>query len=109
MNAIVREILQGNGTNDDKAKALNELQADIALAERVLSGEYSYCKECDRYYLMKSFQHKAGREKVQICTYQDPINSGGNEYTSGTAWISYEICPCGHVHEMGRIEIADES
>lgn len=104
MNAIVREILQGNGTNDDKAKALNELKTDIAFADEVLNGKFTYCESCDDYYLTESFQNKMDINDTKICTYEDPINSGGNEYADGTVIVKYRVCPKGHMKEIDREE-----
>ena len=39
---------------------------------------------------------------VRICVYEDPINSGGNDYKNGYADVVYRVCPKGHKHEIDR-------
>ena len=39
-----------------------------------------------------------------VCVYEDPINSGGNDYVDGYADISYSVCPKGHKHVVDRRE-----
>ena len=41
---------------------------------------------------------------TQICTYRDPINSGGNNYVDGYADITYRVCPKGHKLVVDRKE-----
>lgn len=36
--------------------------------------------------------------------YEDPINSGGNDYIDGYADILYSVCPKGHKHVVDRKE-----
>ena len=41
---------------------------------------------------------------TKICVYEDPINSGGNDYVDGYADILYRVCPKGHKHVVDRKE-----
>ena len=41
---------------------------------------------------------------TKICVYEDPINSGSNDYVDGYADILYRVCPKGHKHVVDRKE-----
>lgn len=41
---------------------------------------------------------------TKICVYEDPINSGGNDYVDGYADVLYSVCPKGHKHVVDRKE-----
>lgn len=96
MKSIIYDILHESWTNESKEKALNAIAEDLEIARGVLSGKFLYCPECDDYYLAKSYMTETETKETNICTYQDPINSGGNEYESGYLDITYSICPKGH-------------
>lgn len=104
MNKVVQNILNSYHTKEAQLKELSKLAKDIEFAKGVVDGTYKYCKECDDYYLAKSFLHDSERKKSRICVYKDIINSGGNEYIDGYIHIKYEICPKGHKRETERIE-----
>ena len=74
------------------------------MAIGILSGKFQYCQDCDDYYLAKSFLSDSETKNARICIYQDPINSGGNDYADGYVDIKYSICPKGHKHEVSRKE-----
>ena len=76
----------------------------IVMAKGILSGKFIYCKDCNDYYLAKSFFTESETQKAKICVYKDIINSGGNEYKDGFVDITYRICPKGHRHEIDRKE-----
>lgn len=104
MNKVVQDILKSYHTKDAQLKALSELADDINFAKNVIDGTYKYCKECDDYYLTKSFLHDSEKRESRICVYENYINSGGNEYVDGYIHIKYEICPKGHKREIERTE-----
>lgn len=105
MNELIKNIVTNNHrTVADRNKELDELEKDIKEARGLLSGKYSYCKECDDFYLSKSFFGEKETKEAKICVYNDPINSGGNEYADGYIDIMYQVCPKGHKHEVGRHE-----
>ena len=62
------------------------------MAKGILSGKFQYCQDCDDYYLAKSFLSDSETKNARICIYQDPINSGGNDYADGYVDIKYSIC-----------------
>lgn len=100
MNKIVRDIIIKECSIEEKNKALNSLEDDIKIAKGILSGEFKYCKDCDDYYLAKSYLEEVESTLGKICVYEDPINSGGNEYVDGIIDITYSICPKGHRHKI---------
>lgn len=104
MNTIIENIINASVGNNVKFKKLDELQEDIKIAKDILKGKYTYCSQCKDYYLTESFLNKIEHENCKICTYEDPINSGGNEYVDGIAMITYSICPKGHKKEINREE-----
>lgn len=106
MHEIVKDILQSYNMNETEecVKALEKLEEDIAFAKEIVSGKRKRCEKCDDYYLVNSFQHSTETTEGKICTYQDPINSGGNEYADGCIHREYEICPKGHKHLIRQWE-----
>ena len=54
--------------------------------------------------LQKSFFSEKETIPTKICMYEDPINSGGNDYVDGYADILYSVCPKGHKHVIDRKE-----
>lgn len=104
MNPVIRDILDRKVPNADKVKALKTLEQEIKIAQGVIQGSYCYCEDCDDYFLKQSFTEESGVESCKICTYEDPINSGGNEYVQGIAHITYRVCPRGHRKETHRRE-----
>ena len=77
---------------------------DIKTAKDIINGKLSYCEECKDYYLTKSFLSEKETIPTKICMYEDPINSGGNDYVDGYADIIYHVCPKGHKHVVDRKE-----
>lgn len=104
MHEVVKEIISRHISNDDKINLLNILMDDIVNAKHILSGEYKYCPKCEDYYLTKSFQTETETKFENVCTYEDPINSGGNEYTEKVVGYVYSICPKGHKEIINKIE-----
>lgn len=105
MNSVIEDIIRRDVTTEQKMNALASLEEDIAMAKRILSPEFCYCRECDDYYLTESFLHKEEVKDKKICTYTDPINSGGNEYRDGKMQYHYLICPKGHKHLLHMQEV----
>lgn len=104
MNKTVKDIIDRKCSDEEKNKALNLLSDDIEMARGILSGKFKYCPDCDDYYLAKSYLSDTETKNTRICIYQDPINSGGNDYADGYVDITYSICPKGHKHEVNRKE-----
>lgn len=104
MNKIIKDIIDKRCSNKEKEKTLNLLSDEIEMARDILSGKFKYCPECNDYYLTKSFLSDTETKNTKICIYEDPINSGGNDYSDGYVDITYSICPKGHRHEINRSE-----
>ena len=104
MNSIISNIIHKKCSIHEKRKELDLLSRDIEIANDILNGKFGYCKECDDFYLTKSFITEHETMPTQICVYEDPINSGANDYVDGYADITYSICPKGHKHEIERKE-----
>ena len=105
MNKIIKDIIEDKtSSTEEKINFLDELLKDIELGKKILNREFKYCKECDDYYLTKSFTQETVSKEEKICTYIDPINSGGNEYVDWLVTITYSVCPKGHKHEISRSE-----
>ena len=96
MNKMIKDIIERNCSKEDKDKALDSLTNDIALAKDILSGKYKYCPKCKDYYHSKSFFTEREVKTTDVCTYSDPINSSGNEYTEKDIEYTYSVCPKGH-------------
>lgn len=104
MNKTVKDIIDRKCSDEEKNKALNLLSNEIEMARGILSGKFKYCQDCDDYYLTESYLSDTETKNAKICIYQDPINSGGNDYADGYVDITYSICPKGHKHEVNRKE-----
>lgn len=104
MNKVILDIINSNRKDEDKNKALNMLSTDIEMARGILAGKYKYCPDCDDYYLAKSYLTEKETKPTKVCVYEDPINSGGNDYVDGYVDITYHICPKGHKREISRFE-----
>lgn len=104
MNSIISDIIDRNCAKEEKEKALDLLIEEIEMAKGILSGKYQHCDICNDYYLTKSFWRETKTKRCLICVYQDPINSGGNEYRDGYIDVTHEFCPKGHKREIYRNE-----
>ena len=104
MEKIIRDIIDKECSNEEKNKALDLLSDEIKMAKGILSGKFQYCPECKDYYLTASYLTDKETKNARICIYEDPINSGGNEYVDGFIDITYSICPKGHKHKVDRKE-----
>lgn len=104
MNSVIRDIINKKCSVDEKNVAFDSLMEDIELGRGILNGKFQYCPNCDDYYLSKSFLTESETKETKICIYEDPINSGGNEYVNGFVDITYSICPKGHKHELRKKE-----
>lgn len=104
MNKIIKDILNRNITTEEKEKLLDELSEDINIAYKLLEGEFTYCENCNDYYLTESFLTRTEVKEEKICVYVDPINSSGDEYKDGYVEIVSKICPKGHIHVISRKE-----
>lgn len=105
MNDLIKSIVIDNKISiEQRNNKLDTLAKDIEEAKGLLLGKYTYCKDCDDFYLSKSFFEETETKEEKICVYQDFINSGGNEYANGFVDIMYKVCPKGHKHVIDRIE-----
>ncbi len=82
--------------NEEKITKIRSIKKAIDDALDMLSGDWCYCNACQEFYRNKSFYQETTIEDCRVKTYDDPINSGGNEYTSGTRYTTYVFCPKGH-------------
>lgn len=98
MNNVIENILNSNCSDESKKKQLSVLSDEIRIAKDIISGKYKYCNECGDYYIAESFLTKSETKSGKICIYEDPINSGGNDYAEGYIDTTYSICPKGHKH-----------
>jgi hypothetical protein len=104
VNKIIKNILNTYQDKNAKLEELNKLREDIDLAEKVLSDSWTYCKDCDDYYLTESFKNKFKTERKKICIYNSPINSGDDDYADGEVGTLYRMCPKGHETIINEIE-----
>lgn len=104
MNKIINDIINKKCSENEKKKELDTLSSEIEMAKGILSGKFLYCPSCNDYYLSKSYLTDSEIKDEKICIYQDPINSGGNDYADGYVKIVYSICPKGHKREINREE-----
>ena len=102
MNNVIKDNIKRKCDAESKKKALLSLKEDIEIAEKILSGEMIYCEDCEDYYFAKSFFTIQERKNEWVCSYYDPINSGGNEYEMQIVINHYRICPKGHKHLIGK-------
>ena len=99
MDKYITEIIKRkNISKEEKLNALRVLLKDIDTATSIIKGELKYCEECNDYFLSESFISKSVIERKKVCIYEDPINSGGNEYEDKDVMCHYSICPKGHKH-----------
>lgn len=104
MFSFIEEIIKRNCPNKDKEDALSAIENEILMARGILNGTYKLCPKCKDYYLKKAFFSETEKVDCKVCTYVDPINSGGNDYADGYAYVTYETCPKGHKVEINRKE-----
>jgi len=104
MHQIIKEILDSSSPTEKKAAEIEELKASIEIAEKIFAGEFTYCKKCGDYYHSKSFFVETEVVDERVCTYSDPINSGGDEYENRKVRYTYKYCPKGCKHQINREE-----
>lgn len=100
----IEEVIVARITNTEKLEVLKHYENDIKIARDIINGKLTYCEECNDYYLTQSFFSEKETVPTKICVYEDPINSGGNDYVDGYVDITYRICPKGHKHVIDRKE-----
>lgn len=100
----IEDIIIPRARDSEKLKALKQYEDDIKTAKDIINGKLTYCEECKDYYFTKSFFSEKETVPTKICVYEDPINSGGNDYVDGYADILYSVCPKGHKHVVDRKE-----
>lgn len=100
----IENIIISRTRDSEKLKALKQYEDDIKIAKDIINGKLTYCEECKDYYLTKSFFSEKETVFTKICIYEDPINSGGNDYTDGYTDILYRVCPKGHRQVVSRKE-----
>ena len=101
---VIKEILDCSTSNAQKSEEIKKLKESISIAERIFSGELTYCKICGEYFLSKSFITEQEIVDELVCTYSDPINSGGDEYEKKPVRYTYKYCPNGCKHKIHREE-----
>ena len=104
MHHIIREILDSSSSLEKKKAEIAELRESVELVERIFSGEFAYCQKCHDYFLSKSFVVDTEIVTERVCTYSDPINSGGDEYEDKKVRYTYKYCPKGCKHKINREE-----
>lgn len=100
----IEDIIISRARGSEKLEALKQYEDDIKTAKDIINGKLTYCEKCKDYYLTKAFFSEIETIPTKICTHEDPINSGGNDYVDGYADITYRVCPKGHKHEINRVE-----
>lgn len=100
----IEDIIISRERDSEKLEVLKQYEEDIKTAKDIINGKLTYCEECKDYYLTKSFFSEKETIPTKICMYEDPINSGGNDYVDGYADILYSVCPKGHKHVVDRRE-----
>ena len=104
MHKIIKEILDSSSSTEKKAAEIADLKASVGIAEKIFSGEFTYCQKCHDYFLSKSFVVDTEVVTERVCTYSDPINSGGDEYEDKKVRYTYKYCPKGCKHTINREE-----
>lgn len=104
VNQIIKNILDKNISNKEKAKEIEDIKASIEVAEKIFSGEFTYCMKCGDYFLTEGFITRTEVVTERVCTYSDPINSGGDEYGNRKVRYTYLYCPKGCKHTTNREE-----
>lgn len=94
---MVDDILNGSHTIAEKEKLIKTLSD--SLSEEIKIG-YRYCKKCGNYYREKAWDTCSETKTENVCVYEDPINSGGNDYEERDVTRHYSICPMGHKEEI---------
>ena len=102
-------IVESNESDNKKIEKLESFIEEAKIAIDIVKGKYKHCPKCKDYYFTKSFLTEEEIKEEEICTYEDPINSGGNEYKIGKVKYIKTLCPKGHVistdrHELGVIK-----
>lgn len=107
LNDLEIEIMKELSKHDtDEASSLitEKLASMAATAAAIEKGEFEYCSKCKDWYNIKSFYTETKTKVERVCTYSDPINSGGNEYADKSVTYTYRMCPKNHkVSEDRRI------
>lgn len=91
--AQIEDILHGSYSVKEKLKLIDELSKDFVKEVKI---GYRYCSKCNNYYRDKSWDITSETKIESVCIYQDPINSGGNEYKDKEITRIYCVCPMGH-------------
>ena len=100
----IEKIVISKARDSEKLEDLKQYEDDIKTAKEIINGKLTYCEECNDYYLTKSFFSEKESIPTKICVYENPINSGGNDYVDWYADITYSVCPKGHKHVVDRKE-----
>ena len=100
----IEKIVISKARYSEKSEVLKQYEDDVKTAKDIINGKLTYCEECKDYYLTKAFFSEIESIPTKICVYEDPINSGGNDYVDGYADITYRVCPKGHKHVVDRME-----
>lgn len=93
----IEEIINGSHSIREKEALINRLSKE--LLEEIRSG-YKLCPRCNTYYRETTWDTVTESKTERVCIYEDPINSGGNEYKDKLVKRTYEVCPVGHKIEI---------
>lgn len=106
MHPVIKEILDNNMSNKEKAVEIEKLKASIEIIEKekILNGECIYCKNCGDYFLSKSFIKATEIVEESVCTYSDPYQSTSDVYEKKLVRYTYMYCPKGCKHQIKREE-----
>lgn len=104
MHKAIKEILDNSRSNDEKIRMLQEIKNSIEIAEKVFSGEFTYCKKCGDYFLSKSYFTDTEVVTERVCTFSDPNGGSGDEYENKKVRYTYKYCPKGCKHIINREE-----
>lgn len=104
MHPVVKKILDSTTTNQKKLEEINDIKDSVSIAERIFSGEFTYCKNCGDYFLSGSFIETTEIVEEPVCVYSDPINSSGDIYEKKLVRYTYKYCPKGCKHKVKREE-----
>lgn len=104
MHSIIKNILDGNVTNQKKMEEIEAIKESIVIAEQIFAGKFTYCKTCGDYFLSKSFFEDTEIVNEEVCTYNVPISSRGDQYENRPVRYTYKYCPKGCKHMIKREE-----
>lgn len=102
----IDEIVNGSFKVTKKQKMLlqlkKEVDEEIDVALEIAKEGYQWCPKCKEYYKEKAWECIIKREKKNIYAYCDAGYGDDDICEEKTCSILYDICPMGHVIEVGK-------